>query len=53
MFRGNVGLLLNRGDNLVAVGMEKAEAFSTFLPKSSWVMITPRFPAVPGLFGKE
>lgn len=48
-----MGLILNRGDNPVALGMEKAEAFSTFLPISSWVMITPRFPAVPGLFGKE
>lgn len=46
-------MLLNKGDNLGAVEMEKAEVLSTFLPKSSRAMITPTLLAVSGFSGKE
>lgn len=52
-FRGNVGMSLNGGDNLVVVKMEKAEVLNTLLPQSSQAKITPRFPGVSGWFGKE
>lgn len=52
-FRGNMGMFLNGGDNLVVVQMEKAEVLNTFLPQTSQAKITPRFPGVPGWFGKE
>lgn len=45
-FKGNVGIILNGGGNLV----EKAEVLNTFLPQSSPAKITPRF---PGGLGKE
>lgn len=45
-------MLLNGGDNLVVVQMEKVEVPNTFLPPSSQAKITLRFADVPGWFEK-
>jgi len=51
--RGNVMMSPNGGNNLVVVQMEKADILNMFFPQSSQTKITPRFPGVPGWFGKE
>lgn len=52
-FKGNMGMLLNGRDNLVVMQIAKAEVLNAFLPQSSQTKVTPRFPGVPGWFGKE